>query len=179
MIVDIIFVIILIVAFVRGWRKGLIIAIFSVIAFIIGAAAAMKLSVVAAGYLRDTVKVASGWLPFLSFILVFVAVVLLIRWGAKLLETAVDITLLGWANRAAGALLYVFLYAMAFSIVLFFVQKVHMVHEETMAKSTFFPYLQPLGPMTMNAFGKLVPIFKDMFTSLESFFDHLAQQSAK
>ncbi len=177
MMIDIIFVILVIVAFVKGWRKGLIIALFSVIAFVIGIAAAMKLSVVVAEYLKDSVQVSARWLPFLSFIIVFVAVVLLIRWGALLLETAVDITLLGWINRLAGSILYLLLYAIAFSIVLFFMQKVHMIQEETVAKSVFYPYIKPLGPLTMDTFGKLVPVFKDMFTRLESFFDHLAQNA--
>ncbi|MFT3825918.1 MAG: CvpA family protein [Chitinophagaceae bacterium] len=177
MMIDIIFVILMIVAFVKGWRKGLIVALFSVIAFVVGIAAAMKLSVVVADYLKDSVQVSARWLPFLSFIIVFVAVVLLIRWGASLIEAAVDITLLGWANRLAGAVLYLLLYSIGFSIVLFFVQKVHMVQEETTARSVFFPYIQPLGPLTMEAFGKLVPVFKDMFTSLEGFFDHLAERA--
>ena len=51
MIIDIIVVIILILAAIKGFRQGLIVALFSVIAFIVGLAAAIKLSVVVAGLL--------------------------------------------------------------------------------------------------------------------------------
>jgi len=48
MILDIIVAVILILAVIKGYRQGLIVALFSFVAFAIGLAAAIKLSVVAA-----------------------------------------------------------------------------------------------------------------------------------
>ena len=110
MIIDIIVLIMLVVAIIKGLRRGLIIAIFSILAFIAGIAAAMKLSVVVAGYLKDSVNVSAKWLPVLSFILVFIAVVLLVRLVAKLIEKSVEMVLMGWANKIGGILLYIVLY---------------------------------------------------------------------
>ena len=52
MIIDIVFVIIMILAIFKGLSKGLMLGIFSLLAFIIGLAAALKLSVVVAAYLK-------------------------------------------------------------------------------------------------------------------------------
>ena len=52
MIIDIAFAIVMILAIFKGFSKGFIVGIFSLLAFIIGLAAALKLSVVVANYLR-------------------------------------------------------------------------------------------------------------------------------
>ena len=70
MIIDILFAIVLILAILRGYKRGLIVGIFSFIAIIVGLAAAIKLSVVVAGYIGKAVKVSDEWLPFISFIVV-------------------------------------------------------------------------------------------------------------
>jgi membrane protein required for colicin V production len=158
-------------------RRGLIVAVFSIFAFIAGIAAAMKLSVVVAAYLKDSINIAAKWLPFLSFAVVFIAVVVLVRWVASLLESTVELAMMGWANKIGGIILYAILYMFTFSVVLFFVQKVKLISDETIAKSITWPVLQPLGPWVIDGFGKLIPAFKNMFTELSNFFDGLAQQA--
>ena len=94
MLIDIIFAVFLLLAVMRGYRQGLIIGLFSLLSIIIGLAAAMKLSTVVAGWLGDSVNMSKEWLPLVSFILVFFVVVLLIRLGAKAIESAVEVVLL-------------------------------------------------------------------------------------
>ena len=106
MILDIIVAVILILAIIKGYRQGLIVALFSFIAFIIGIAAAMKLSVVVAGYIGKAVNVSDKWLPIISFAVVFLIVVLLVRLGAKFIQKTVELAMLGWVNRVGGILLY-------------------------------------------------------------------------
>jgi membrane protein required for colicin V production len=176
MIIDILVLIFLVMAVIKGLRKGLIVAVFSIFAFIAGIAAAMKLSVVVAEYLKDSVNISAKWLPFLSFAVVFIAVVLIVRWVASLLESTVELAMMGWANRIGGIVLYTILYMFTLSVLLFFVQKVKLISDETVANSITWPVLQPLGPWVINGFGKLIPAFKDMFTELSNFFDGLARQ---
>jgi membrane protein required for colicin V production len=176
MIIDILVLIFLVMAVIKGLRKGLIVAVFSIFAFIAGIAAAMKLSVVVAEYLKDSVNISAKWLPFLSFAAVFIAVVLIVRWVASILESTVEMAMMGWANRIGGIVLYTILYMFTLSVLLFFVQKVKLISDETVAKSITWPVLQPLGPWVINGFGKLIPAFKDMFTELSNFFDGLARQ---
>ena len=161
-------------AVIKGLRRGLIIAVFSILAFIAGIAAAMKLSVLVAGYLKGSVHVSAKWLPFISFALVFIVVVLLVRWVARLLEETVEAVMLGWVNKVGGVLLYTILYMFALSIILFFMQQVKLISNDTLAHSTSWPLIQPLGPWVIDGFGKLIPAFKNMFSELSSFFAGLA-----
>jgi membrane protein required for colicin V production len=178
MIIDILFLVIMVMAVIKGFSRGLIVALFSVLAFIVGIAAAIKLSAVVANYLKENISVSNQWLPIISFAVVFILVVILVRLGAKLVEKTFQIAMLGWVNRIGGILLFVVLYTVLFSVVLFYAQKINIIKTETIAASATYNYIAPWGPKTIDGFGKLIPVFKDMFSDLESFFDGLAKKAA-
>ena len=176
MIIDIIVAVILIFAIIRGYRQGLIVALFSVIAFIIGLAAAIKLSVVAADYIGNAVKVSDKWLPIISFAVVFLVVVILVRLGAKFIQKTVELAMLGWVNRVAGILLYLGIYILIFSVLLFYADQLGFIKPETKTESATYAYIQPWGPKIMEGLGKIIPVFKGMFKDLEDFFDTVSKQ---
>jgi membrane protein required for colicin V production len=169
-VIDIIFAIIIITACIRGYQKGLIIAVFSIIAFVVGLAAALKLSAAVAGWLGNHAAISVKWLPFLSFALVFFIVVLLVRWGARLIEKTFKMALLGWVNRLGGIIFYVALYMIVFSIFLFYAEKIHLLDPTTIQASQTYPFVQPWAPVVIDGFGKVIPLFKDTFAQLETFF---------
>ena len=174
--IDIIFLIVLAIGAIKGVQRGFIVAIFSIIAMIIGLAAAMKLSTVAADYLQDSVNISARWLPVISFVLVFILVVLLVRIVANLLQKTVEMALLGWANRLTGAILYMFLYTIIFSVVLFFSEQLLLLQQETIAESKVYSWVEPIGPFVINGIGKFIPFFEDMFKDLKAFFENMSHQ---
>ena len=179
MIIDIAFVIVMILAIFKGIRKGLILGIFSLLAFIIGLAAALKLSVVVAAYLKDSAGSFTKWLPLISFMLVFIAVVLLINLVARLIKKTMQFAMLGWLDSIGGIVLYVIIYTIIFSIFLFFANKLFLIQSTTIQQSNIYPYVAPWGPKVIDNLGKIIPIFKDMFTQLQDFFGNLANKSAR
>lgn len=174
--IDILFAIITIVAVIKGMRKGLVVALFSIIAFIIGLAAALKLSAAVAIYLQKSVSVSDKWLPFISFGIVFVVVVILVNWAGKFIEKSFEMAFLGWANKLAGAALYVALYIIIFSVFLFYADKIHLLKPDTFQQSVTYPYIRPWAPAVLDNFGKIIPVFKDSFASLESFFEGVSDK---
>jgi len=177
MLIDIVAAALLVIACLRGYQRGLVVAFFSVIAFIIGLAAALKLSAVAAGYLEGSVNVSSRWLPFISFFIVFIIVVLLIRLGAKLVEKSLQLVLLGWLNRLGGIVFYAALYLIIFSIFLFYAEQLQLVKPSMIQSSLTYSFVQPWGPKVINGFGAVIPLFKDLFTDLEKFFASIPVRS--
>jgi len=174
--IDIVFAILMIVACIRGYQKGLIIALFSIIAFIIGLAAALKLSVVVSAWLSHNTNTGAKWLPFISFALVFFGVTLLVIWGGKLIEKTFQMALLGWVNRLGGIIFYAALYIIIFSVFLFYAEKTNLLKPDTIKASQTYSFVQPWGPVVIDGFGKLIPIFKDMFSDLETFFGNISNK---
>ena len=171
--IDILFLILVLFAVFKGVRNGFIVGIFSIIAFIVGLAAALKLSASVATWLRASTEISGRWLPFLSFLLVFIGVVLLINIGARILKKAVEAVMLGIFDKIGGILLYLFLYTMIFSILLFYADKLMIIGEESKSASRVYSYVQPVGPAVIGSIGTVVPFFQDMFAQLESFFSEV------
>lgn len=178
MTLDILYLILMVFAVIKGISRGLIVGIFSILAFIIGLAAALKLSAVVAQKLQQSADVHGPWLPVLSFILVFIVVVVVISTLAKLIDKAFDFALLGWVDSLGGVVLYVIIYTILFSVILFYAENIGLVKPETIAKSVTYPYVQPWGPKLMENFGRIIPVFKDVFQQLEGFFESLAKKAS-
>lgn len=176
MVIDVAFFIVMIVAVYKGFTKGFIVGIFSFIAFIIGLAAALKLSVIVAHHLQSPSTVTGKWLPVISFALVFIVVVLLVNIGARILKKAVSIVMLGWIDKLAGILLYICIYTIIFSVILFFAEKTFLIKAETVATSSVHDYVAPWGPKVINNLGRIIPVFKDLFSQLQSFFETLGHK---
>lgn len=173
MIIDIIFLVFMIMAVVKGLQRGLIVAVFSIVAFIVGLAAALKLSAVVAVWLGHSTNINAKWLPFIAFFLVFIAVVFAIRWGAKLVEKAAEAAFLGSINKIAGVLLYVLLYCIIFSVLLFYITQFGVFTQQTIDESKVYSYIQPWGPRVIDTIGTVIPVFKNVFSDLQEFFGNI------
>jgi membrane protein required for colicin V production len=171
--IDLLFLLLMIMALFRGLRHGLILSVLSALAWIVGLAAAIKLSATVALLLKNSMHLSARWLPVLAFVLVFLAVVLVIRWAAKLAEAGLDLAMMGWLNKLGGILLYAALYTVVLSVLLFYALQVHVVSADSAARSVTYPFIHSWGPAVIEWFGKLIPFFKGMFAQLETFFGHL------
>ena len=176
MLIDIVALLLVIMAIYKGFSKGLIVAVFSFLAIIIGLAAAVKLSTAMAGYIGENVAVSQRWLPFLAFIIVFIGVVLLVRLGARLLQGAVQMVMLGWLNRLGGAFFFLLIYFFVFSILLFYATQMNFIKQATTDTSVTYALVSPFGPKLIDILGSVIPFFSDMFEELFQFFDAVGKQ---
>ncbi|HSF44524.1 MAG TPA: CvpA family protein, partial [Chitinophagaceae bacterium] len=119
MTIDIIFLVILVFAAIKGFKQGSIGALFSFAAFFIALAAALKLSALVAEYLQESFDKPGPWWPVVAFLLVFLTVSGLISMAAKVLDKTLDMVMLGWVNSIGGFLIYAILYTLIFSVALF------------------------------------------------------------
>jgi membrane protein required for colicin V production len=172
--IDIILYIVVILAIIQGWRKGLIMALFSMVCGLIGLAAAVKLSAVLATHMKSDLHVTSRWLPVIAFILVFVMALLIIRWAGKLVEKLVQLVLLGWLNKLGGILLFLILYLAVYSIILFYGTKIQFISKRAVSDSHFYSLIAPFGPGVIRVITGFIPYGHDMFHALEGFFDKIA-----
>jgi len=173
---DVIFVILLILAVIRGYRRGLIVGIFSFISILIGLAAALKLSASAAVYLGDNINVSGEWVPVISFALVFLVVVLLVQWGAALIQRTIEVSILGWINRLGGVVFYVALYITVFSVLVFYADQVELISDTARDRSISYLFVRPWGPGAINTVAAIMPAFKNMFTDLQVFFGSVSPE---
>ena len=176
MLIDAIFTILVIVACIKGYSKGLIIALFSLAAFFIGLAAALKLSAVVAVKLAEHTGSGGKWLPVISFAIIFIIVVLLVNTGGKLLQKTAEMIMLGWLNKLAGICFYLLIYMLIFSIFLFYGKQVQLLNPETIKSSITYTYIEPLAPGIFQLLGSIFPLFKGIFAELTGFFEGVSNK---
>jgi len=176
MILDIIILIILLFAIIKGYQRGLIIALFSFMALFVGLAAAIKLSAAVAHYIGKSVKVSDKWLPLIAFAVVFILVVLLVRLVARIIDRSVRFAMLGWVNKLGGIIFYTALYLTVVSVILFYAEQLRLIQPATINKSLTYQYIQPMGPKAIDGLGSILPFFKNMFRELEDFFGNLSHK---
>lgn len=172
--IDIIFAIIMVFALYRGYTRGLIVALFSLVAVVLGLAAALKLSAVTALYVQQHWDMHSRWVPVLCFICLFLGVILLVRLGAGMLQKLVEMVMLGWLNKLGGILLYSVIFIIIYSVMLWMANQVYWLSPETKLQSVVYPYIENIGPWVLDHIGQVIPVFKNMFAQLQSFFETAA-----
>jgi membrane protein required for colicin V production len=173
MLIDIIFLILAALAIFKGLSRGFIIAVFSFFAIIIGVAAAMKFSYLVSNWVQSSFNFNAKWLPILSFLIVLLGVILLVRLVANMIQAAIDVVMLGWLNKLGGAILYLFIYLFVYSIVLFYLTKMGFISNETIAASHTYAVVEPFGPKAIDILGNIIPFFKDIFRELSGFFEKI------
>lgn len=176
MIIDVIFLLLLAIAVIKGISRGFIIAIFSFVAIILGVVAAMKLSSVVAEKIEQSFNTGKQWLPFLSFLLVLIAVVFLVRFIAGIIQRAVNMAMLGWLNKLGGVVLFVLLYISVYSVVLFYLTQMNIIKPETVSASHTYGFIEPFGPKIVDTIAWIIPVFKNLFQQLSHFFGSIASQ---
>ncbi len=172
---DIISVTILVAFFIQGYRKGVIVAVFSLLGFVLGMICALKLSHKLAGYLFSAGWVTSAWAQIISYILLFAGVVWLVRLGGQAIQRSFEAVMLGLPNRLVGGLLYAFIGAFIWSSCLWLANQVHALAPETIARSRTYGYLTLVAPWVFAHVGEVMPFAKNIFSDLHHFFDGVNQ----
>jgi len=176
MYIDIIFICLVALACYEGIKKGFIQSIISFTAFFIGFFIATKCSATVAVYLNQHQWVNYKWIPFLSFILVLALVYVVMNLLGKIIEKSAELIMLGWFNKLTGILLYLLMYGLFYSMMLYYLNQLHVLSDKQINASFFYNKLAPIAPMVLVHVGKWVPIFKNMIHHLEEYFKSVSNK---
>ncbi len=88
----------------RGFKKGFIIELFTLLALLVGIYAGIHFSDLMSDILRDKLGVSSKYLPAIAFTITFLGVGAMVFFGGKMLEKAIKVVALGPINKVAGLL---------------------------------------------------------------------------
>ncbi len=130
--IDILLLIPLIYGAWKGFKHGLIIEVFTLLAFFVGIYIGIHFSDFTAGLLREHVGLTSKYLPIISFTLTFLGIGALVFFLGKTIEKLIKITALTPLNKFAGVFFSLLKYAYILSTLL-------VILESYDEKLSFFP----------------------------------------
>lgn len=87
-----------------GYRKGIIVSLTTLAALVLGIYAAVNFSNYLDATLMENLRPSRKWLPFISFGITFLLVLVGVLLVGKVMEKLVDLVGLGFVNRLLGAL---------------------------------------------------------------------------
>lgn len=170
MLLDILAVVAVGFGFYRGFTKGLIVTLFSMVAWLIGLVAALRLTAAGSSAMRDALDSTSPWIPIVTFVMIFLAVVVLVILFAKLVDKIITVAQLGLWNKIAGGLVEGALFLLIVSIVYWMLQNGGVITPETRADSKLYAVVSPVAPGFFTWVGNTVPALDNLLDNLKPYF---------
>lgn len=149
-----------------GYKEGFLMEIISLLGLILGIFLGFKLMGEGMIILEERFNVDQSTLPYVSFIAIFVGVVLLVRLMGSLIRQSLDKSFLGSVDQALGGALGVFRTLFMISVVLWILDSLKLSpRDEWVEGSWLYPFTANLAPTLANWAGQFVPWFKEVFRS--------------
>ena len=140
--IDIILLLPLLYGAYRGFSRGLIIEVATLLGLLLGVYIAIKFSGYTEDFLRDFLNLSSESLSYVALGVTFLIVIVAISLLGKMLTKLIDIISLGMVNKLLGTVLGIAKYFVFLCIALFIVEaldgKFHFINEEVKEKSLLY-----------------------------------------
>lgn len=161
--VDIILIVVLALGAYIGYRKGLLMEIISMMAFLIGIIAGIKFLGLGMAFLSKYMGDLGPVMPFITFMVLFVLVVLAVNLLGKVLKKVIDLTFFGTFDNIIGAAIGIFKFALGASIILWVADKLNLeIPSQWTEGAVLLPYIKGMAPAIGNWLMALFPSFKDL-----------------
>ncbi|GAA4366675.1 hypothetical protein GCM10023185_38000 [Hymenobacter saemangeumensis] len=157
---------------VKGYQRGLVLEVASLLAFVLGIVGGLSLLSAAIPLVRHYVGDAFGMLPLVSFALVFIA----IMWGVHLLggllKTAVHLTPLGMLDNLLGGAAGVLKWVLGISLLLHGtgLAGLRLLSPGLAADSQVLPFVQQATPFALQITGYVIPLAQDLLLRMKAAF---------
>ena len=108
----------------KGFKKGFIMELFTILALIVGLYAAFHFSDKITEMIVGKTHEKPGYLPAISFLLLFLAVGAMVYFGGKALEQVLKIAQLSFLNKGIGAVIGILKWGYLIGCVFVFIQSI-------------------------------------------------------
>jgi len=138
--------------------------LISLIAVILGVLGGFKLMGEGMLFLQEKFNADKSTLPYISFVLIFVIIVVLVRILGNIIKYSVDKSFLGTVDQSMGAALGVFKTLFMISILIWIFDSLKITPKEEWTNGSWlYPFTAKLAPRTADWLGGFIPVFKEIF----------------
>ena len=169
---DIILLVILALGAYSGYKKGLILELIAIFAFVLAIIGGFKLLHVGMDYVSRVYEGFGNFLPFIAFMVLFVLIIILVNMIGKILKKIIDWTPFGVLDNLAGALIGVAKWALMLSILLWVMTSLKIDLPESFTKnSSVLPFVTGFSGQVGDFISTIFPSFENFITTLEELFE--------
>ncbi len=172
MYIDVLVGIIALTSFYKGYTKGLVGAILSLVAVLVGSILSLKLAHTLAAYLQAQNIINNKFILPLSFILIFVATIYIFKLIIKAIEGALKIALLGWVNKLVGGTVYALMGLFIVSALFWLASFVKLITPNAINESKTYVWVQPLAPKGINLLSHVTPYCSNLVSQVSTYLSN-------
>jgi membrane protein required for colicin V production len=164
--IDILIIIPVLWGFWRGFMKGVVMEVATLVAFFLGVWGGMKFSDLIAGYIREWFTTNSPYVPLIAFGLVFVAILIAVFALARFIDKSMEKSPLTIFNKLGGGAFGGFKFLLILSVLFFVVDAVEksvtVVPPEIKDNSLLYRPVASIAPKVIpglrdSDLGKMIP----------------------
>lgn len=164
---------ILLVAGYSGYKKGLILELIGIVAFVLAIIGGFKLLQLGMDFLSKMYDGFGNFLPFVAFLALFVLILMLVNLLGKFIKGVVHLTPFGLVDNLGGALIGIVKGTLALSILLWVMTSLNFNLPEGLTKnSSLLPIVSGFAGKASDFISSIFPSFKDFIKTLEELFDN-------
>lgn len=158
---DIVLGILLVWGLYKGFVNGLFVELASLVALIAGIFGAIHFSYIAGDYLSLNMDWNERYIKIASFLITFIAIVLIVHFAGKLLTKIADFAMLGILNKIAGGIFGALKVAIIVGALLVFFERatasLNFINEETQNDSILYAPVRDIGAFVFSKVFKEEP----------------------
>lgn len=162
--IDIAITLFLIIGGYFGYRRGFLAELFFITALILGVLIGFKFTGWGVTYLHHHFNADTNFLPYLSFLIIFIMVVVLVIFIGNRIKHLMDQSFLGKVDSIAGAALGIMKYAFCASVIFWLAEKINYTLPESWVHGSWlYPKTLHFAKSVAELFGGFIPFFKETF----------------
>ncbi|MDZ7604823.1 MAG: CvpA family protein [Cyclobacteriaceae bacterium] len=166
-IADIVIAIFLIIGAYHGYKKGFIIELIGIVAFIVAVIGGLKLLHIGMESLAKVWDGFGAFLPFAAFLVIFVVIIILVNLAGEVLKKSIDWTPLGVMDNFAGALIGLLKMSIVFGVMIWVIN----ILEIRVIQNSFHGSL--IIPIINDTLSNIKNFIATVFPSIDTFIDTL------
>ncbi|MFM8347364.1 MAG: CvpA family protein, partial [Bacteroidota bacterium] len=140
---DIALVILLLLGAWSGYRKGFLMALFSLAAILLGAWGAYQLMDAGQAYLSKELGVTGNYVPYVAFLVIFLIILIGVKLAGSIVRSAIEGTTVGEIDQWMGAGLGLIRYTLVISFLLVALNRLDLgLPERWTSGSVVFPVVE-------------------------------------
>ncbi len=162
--IDIVLGIIILIGAYSGYKDGFIVSLFSLFAIMLGILGGFKLMGTIMVFLSSKYNVDEKVLPYLSFAVVFVIIVIFVNLLGKLIKASLGKSILGQLDQGVGALLGLVRVTFMLSTMLWIADSLTLdFPKHWTTNSWLYPTTANFAPKVTTWISEFLPMFGDVF----------------
>ena len=171
--IDIILGILLSIGIVRGFMKGFIWEVASLLSVFVALWVAIHFSAMAAGYLSEVFSLSTKTNQVISFVIVFLLAFVMVRIAGKMLTKALESVSLGLPNRIAGAVFGMFKWSLIVGTSLMYLNRgaLELIPKESSDQSLLYAPIMEMNDWIRTHIFQ----YKDLLPKVDTEPSHIVQ----